>query len=288
MSNPAPAKKYSQLSDEQKAIVTSKRADARHTPSEWITMLGEIAAFDRVGDRDRSRAGWGCGTSIILSIICLAVFWKAAIVPIVIAIIFAIRYANLKKVDVPNSLRESLLPLLALLREDMDAGAMLRLTFDLRDGTRKENMLAEESLPPRRYISLKELRYSNAWFSGEGALADGSSVAWEITDLIRIREVTKRSSSGKIKMKKKNRVRRVIDMRVGLRQDEYVWHGGGDAIDSLKVSTKSGDKRTVVKLRRVVEDGSTLHPRFDVRYFIDTLAGAYRRASLAGEEGRKP
>lgn len=284
MSTTRSVKTYDALSAEQKEIIANKRAEAERTPAAWCVMLGELAAFDEVGDAGRKRAGWGCGISILLTIVLLIVFAPLAALTVIATIVFAVMFFRLKKRDIPNSLRESLLPLVVVLREDMESDASLSLRFDLREPTRRENV-KRENKGAGGYPRVEESFYENAWMSGSGALADGTTLEWSVTDGIRERKVTKRNPRGKIKTKTKYKVLRMLEMRVALRTDAYALQPANVPQGALRMATKEGEKRNVVKLRRRMISTGAPFPTFDVRDFIDTLAGAYRRVALVKQEG---
>ncbi len=283
MSAPSTAKSYSQLSPEQKGFVESKRIEATHTPDEWVALLADVASFDQAGDQQRTKVGWGCGTSVILTIICIAVFPPISPLPLVASIALTVLFLRAKKRDVPNQLRESVLPLVALLREDYEPGSPLTLTIDLRPADRKENEQSSRDMPGSGFPKVSETTYLNGWLAGKGTLADGTTLEWEIADDIRERKVTKRNPRGKIKVKRKYKVRRAIEMRLGMRNDSYQWNPVGQPQGTLRMKHKEGEKRNVVKVRRQSVLTGTQNPSLDVRDVIDTLAGAYRRVNLVQE-----
>lgn len=279
------AKSYGQLNAEQHAIIADKRFDAAHTPAEWIELLGDLADYDTVGDAQRSKVGWGCGLSIVATIVMLVVFAPLAPVPFLAAVTFMVLFTRMRKHDVPNSLRESVLPLVALLREDIDPASQLHLAVDLRPPERDENKRSSRDLTTHSYPKVSEALFECGWIAGDATLADGTTVDFTVRDLIRVRTVTKRNPRGKIKVKKKYKVRRMVEMRVALRNDQYAFQAVGATERGLRVGHKESGKRSVVKVRRMMVLPGSPQPQLDVRHVIDTLAAAYRRVALLPEEG---
>jgi hypothetical protein len=277
---------YRALTSEQVALLGSKRIDGSRTPREWVAFLAGIAAYDSTADGLRKAAGWGIAIGAILSILIMAFeLYIVALVFFLATILSAILFMRLRRDDLPNNMRHCVLPLVALLREEMEPDAQLELRVDLTGGLRSEKQVGQpKQLPPGKYIKGEEKLYRDGWFEGEGTFADGSSVSWSVIDVIRQREITKRSRSNKIKTKKKFKVRRMLVVRVGLRQESYALADrqvtGGRGHDRLAI--KEGAKRNVMKLRRIVTE---MHPNatLDPKHIFDLLAAAYRRVTLNEE-----
>jgi len=118
--------------------------------------------------------------------------------------------------------------------------------------------------------------------SGATRLLDGSVLAWGVVDHIRQRAITKKNLRGKIKRKTKYKVKRCIGVRLSVRQDIYTpTPAVHPTPDSL--SLRSGDKRHVIKARRVITT-NTLGAGPQVRDVLDLIAQAYKRVvPLRGE-----
>jgi len=174
--------------------------------------------------------------------------------------------------------------LLAVLQADMRPGEPLRLRLDLRGNTVKAKQ--REERPPvggkRVYPQLAETRYVDPWLAGETRLIDGSLLAWGVVDHIRQRTVTRRKSRGRIKRKTKYKVKRCIDVRLGVRQDLYTpTPATRPTSDHLRL--RSGGKRHVIKARRVIST-ETLETGPQVRDILDLIAQAYQHvAPLRGK-----
>jgi len=275
---------YSSLTGEQKSILKEKTIDGSRTVAEWIALLGGVARYD--GAADPLRQGVGCLSAIGFLLAFIAGVATGSFVLFIVVVVatvpFLILYGSLRRSDISNLLREFVLPLLALMREDMSAEAPLHLKLDLGKGMTDAKRTDQKPLPGPRTIV--QSSYRNGWMEGDGTLTDGSTLAWSIVDLIRERKVTRRNPRGKTKTKVKYKVRRMIDMRIGLRRDDYLLagtapKGGGNE----RIDVKSGEKRNVLRVRRVVESADP-DAILDLDDFIGPLAAAYRRVALNNAE----
>src|SRR5687768_760100 len=114
---------YGSLEAEQKEIIEKKSIEGTHTVDEWIAILSSLSAFDEHGDSLRKVLGWTIALSIVLGFIGTIIAESLIVAGVALLIVVAaiIFYRRFKKLDVPNSVRKFLLPLLRLLREDMES-----------------------------------------------------------------------------------------------------------------------------------------------------------------------
>jgi hypothetical protein len=280
-------KAYGALNSEQKNFLREKRIEATHPPDAWLALIGGAARYDRLGDALRKGIGWTGAIALILAFISLFTGVVIAIVVLLLIAVVAFSFfAMLKRVDLPDSIHDFILPMITLLREDMEPDEPLHLKIDLRDGTRDERKLESRSLPSHGGRSITQTIYNNPWMSGDSTLADGSALSWELSDRIRERKVTRRNPRGKIKTKTKYKVRRLIDVRVGLKRGDYVVEGTMGKSGNNKIAMKPGEKRNVIRVRRALITSDPNAP-LDVKEFIDPIAEAYKKVSLNNEgEGK--
>jgi hypothetical protein len=278
---------YRNLNAEQKKFLREKKIEATYPPDAWIALLSGAVRYDQAGDPLRKAMGWTAGISLVIMFISLVGgALPLSLVFLVIGIAAIVVWVLLRRIDIPDSVRGFLLPTVTLLREDIQPEGMLHMKVDLTGGTQAGKKKESRDLPGRGGASIVQSIYNDPWMMGDSTLADGSALQWEITDNIRERKVTRRNPRGKIKTKFKYRVRRLIDVRVGLRRDDYAVEAGGQAADSrLQMNLKPGEKRNVIRMRKVVES-SSLNSALDVHEFLDPIAAAYSRATLVKTEGK--
>lgn len=277
-------KTYRSLNAEQRRVLKSKHLTANRPIDAVISFLQPIAACDRVGDKMRTRLGCTGGILILLSIVGFIVAANAnedsgrsawvllSTLVAVIAIALVGAWSWTKGIDVSNNLRQFMLPVLSVFREDIDPKRKVQLRLDLGLPTAKQK-LQQKNEPYSRgvYYKIIESFYLDPWASAEMPLTDGSVLKWSIVDHIRERSQTKKNPRGKIKTKVKYTVKTSVDVELTLRSDAYNLAGAeGERV-------KAGGKKKAVRIK-ARHKRQTLDP-IDPVVFIDMVAGIYRRAT---------
>ncbi len=273
---------YNALSPEEKGIIEKKAVDAALPPDAWIASLGALAKYDVAGDSSRKVFGCGGIIAIILGFVGMVILhtWIVFAFFAVIGGVGLYMWAGMRKRDVPNILREFVLPLVAVLREDLNADESLRLKVDMRGGTAQEKKIRTQVLRDSGYPKISESHYVDSWMEGEGSLVDGTVISWDVVDNIRERSVTKRNPRGKIKQKVKYKIKRVITARVGMRKASY----GMASASEAGMLMKSGDKRNVIRLRRQFIL-TQINQNPDIAEILGLITDVYKRATPAQSEG---
>ena len=279
-------KTYKALDSEQKQLIQVKTIEASRTPADWLTFLQKVSEFDRIGDGARSAAGKIGGVFAVLALVFLFApamssfiggifYFSVEAILLFIAIFNGVAYFRLKKNDLPNRLRQFIVPVISVLREDMDANESLNLKMDLRGPTIPEK--EHDELPGEGgYPSVTITNFIDPWFSGTASLADGSALNWQATDYVRRRKIKKRNSRGKIKYKTKYKVQTVIDTRLGLRSESYTPQ---TSTTDSEVVLKAGEKKNQLRVRRGVEstDPNAI-PDFEI--FLSAVTDAYKQVKV--------
>src|SRR5512142_3184503 len=143
-------KAFKALAPEQQAIVRDKRVEGKLSPDEWMQLIAPVAQFDEQSDALRvSKAGF-----------------------------FVRRFA--RKHDVPNGLRSFTLPLLPILREDIDPEVPLELRLDLSGWKQKAKEVGKgEPYKKGIYHKVVDTMYDDAWLVGHARFADGADVQFQ-------------------------------------------------------------------------------------------------------------
>jgi hypothetical protein len=274
---------------DSKQIAREKRVDGAHTPGAWLAGLRPVAEDDRQGDIIR-RLFLGVAIPSFLAAVIGGVITQSLLVAMVFAalgVVFLAAFFVMRRRDLPDNLRRFVIPLLAVLREEMKPDEPLTMRLDLGGGTLIEKQTSQRKLGVG-YPSIKETHYTDAWLSGAARLADDARLAWQITDYIRKREITKRTARGKIKTKAKYKVKTVVEVRLGLPREDYTPHVEAALTDEGdRLALKPGAKRDVIRVRRVVV-ANQLDTRLDPRHVLDLVAGAYKQVALTGAGERTP
>ncbi|RKQ87189.1 hypothetical protein C8N24_5209 [Solirubrobacter pauli] len=240
---------FNALSPEQQDIVRARRFSGARTPDEWLALLGPVAEYDRQADKLRTEGGG----------------------------FFERRYA--RKTDIPNSLRKFALPLLPILREDMEADAPLELWVDLT-GPLQSPKAVRHSEPYKKgaYRKVVDTFYDDPWFQSRTRFADGSQLQFAVIDHVRSTFKEKRNPRGKIKRKTKNKKK--IEMTVTLTVQNRLYAPAGGARDLPKHKLKPSEKHTKVTVGgTLVAANMDQLPRLES--LIELISGAYERVAPA-------
>lgn len=145
---------FFRLDNRQRRMILTRKMDGTQTPEYWLMTLRKLCTFDYYADQVRGSISTLFWWMLISSLIYLflhpfffemtglwflqfylhKIFWFLLYVsPFVLLV-----YLAMKSVDIPNYLREFIVPLIAILHEEMDTTALLELQVDLSIGkTRK-------------------------------------------------------------------------------------------------------------------------------------------------------
>lgn len=220
---------FKALTPEQQQFVQTRRAAATMAARAWLDFLGPIAAADAKHDAVTGLGKLHRGR------------------------------------DVPDELRVCVLPLLFVMREECGPAAQLGLSMDLNGAKVAAKQYGAEVPGPQRpgVIKSAEKQYWDPWLILDCRLGDRSRLHLQVATLLRVREIKKRGSSGKIKWKTKERRRLVVDARVEAKATDLALvaapasYAVGD-----KMKLKPGTSRSRVALRSVTDDpdlDATLH-----------------------------
>ena len=217
---------FKALTSEQQALVKERQIAGKHSPDEWLSLLGPVAAFDEQVDAVRKGGGG---------------FWDR-------------RFA--RKHDVPDGLRTFALPLLPIVREDHDPAVPLELQIDLT-GAEQTSKTASTSAPYKKgnYPAVVDTFYVDPWLKGHARFVDGADIHFSVIDHVRASRKTKRSASGKTKQKTKRKRKIEFAVTVSLPARNYAATSAPPAatVEGIrKASVESESDRTVVKLSRTV------------------------------------
>lgn len=240
---------FNALSPEQQDIVRARRFSGARTPDEWLALLGPVAEYDRQADETRTGGGG----------------------------FFERRYA--RKTDVPNGLRAFAMPLLPILREDMEPGTPLELWVDLT-GPLVSTKSVRHSEPYKRgpYRKVVDTFYDDAWLQARTRFADGSQLQFAVIDHVRSTFKEKKNPRGKIKRKTKNKKK--TELTVTLTVQNRLYAPAGGARDLPKHKLKPSEKHT-----KVTVGGTLVAAHMDalpqLESLIELISGAYERVAPA-------
>jgi hypothetical protein len=116
-----------------------------------------------------------------------------------------------RKWALPPRTLDVLVPLVQILTEDMPPGAPLAVAADLRGRKPAEKKGPRQKIPVRPPVrSATEWWITDPWLWVHAPLRDGSELRLTVVDRIRHRRMTKRSRSGKYKIKTKTKETQLV------------------------------------------------------------------------------
>jgi len=255
---------FNSLDTDKKQMVEEKYIDASLTDKEWISYLSAVSEYDRgIESIIKFNSRIACvfwlltlaGIGGVLGMSSYGHLYKYAIVLSVLSVgfiagivIFTIKKRRGKKMDIPNTLREFIMPLMIVLNEECDPKSPVHLVIDLRNVTGIKDKEVELKKEKGTYGNNLDENYKNPWLKGECGLFDGSKLNWEIIDNIRFIKITRRK-----KDKFKTSVKRMINLSLALKQKNYqTVNQNIEGEGKEKIGVKKGSGKDVFKMRRVI------------------------------------
>ncbi|MBK8595950.1 MAG: hypothetical protein IPN83_10250 [Holophagales bacterium] len=283
-------KAFKSLSPEQKALLETKQVSGEFEPGALIGLLRPIAEYDRLSDKSRTPMGCSTGALFVLSFVFLILIlnevWLVA--PLLLlslggAIFLLVTVLKLGKLDLSNNFRQVAMPLFAVLKEDMEAGATMNVRLDLSAPTAKPKKTGTgKPYKEGAYYKVVDTTFVDPWFGGGTRLADGSLLQWDVTDDVVESARTKKTARGKHKTKTKYRKLSTINVTIALPHKEYAVTNL-PADEGEKVKVRESEKRTTLKLAKKVKSKS-IDPIAPAEIF-DIISEAYKRVRPAAAAG---
>lgn len=149
---------------------------------------------------------------------------------------------SLKDINLDNSIRKTLLPLLEILSEDISPQEKLSLSLNMGHPAAKENKISENELPPGLNRNLVERVYRVQTVHAAIPLLNGARLILDLVKQPASYDRYYRNARGKSKHKKKWKMLTLVTAGVASKTDEFAVDPA--ALDRLAESQK-------VKLKRV-------------------------------------
>ena len=185
------------LSPEARAIIDTKKVSGRRRLREWFKLLKEVAAFDETVDELRARLNKQAIIFLVLTFVFFIISFPVFILgfPLLILIVTPILFVvflvltivsfkkkgGLGKIDLANEFRETLIPFLQIISEDLHPKARIALELDMA-GLADAKKVREEEIPPGRFRKVTETEYRDPWCKLEAPLVARATVCpWPST-----------------------------------------------------------------------------------------------------------
>jgi len=268
---------FQSLDKEQVNFVKLRKIEASYKIKHWIDFFEKISFMDEKGDGERKKWEKWRTASIIVAVLFfifgfanyfLFVFTFIAIIGI---FIFSNFVAKLKSIDVKNQLRLFIFPLLSFLKEEIDQEQKVYLHLDLsqinQEAYLKETIPVKSSALPKILTKIYELN----WIKASMQMVDGTDIEWEITDKVRIRNITKRGSSGKIKYKTKIKTKHTIILTSSFSKSKYTC-----IANPTEISPKSDSSNWVLRQKNKLVS-LALDEVFQLEKLLEPIGNCYRK-----------
>jgi hypothetical protein len=147
----------------------------------------------------------------------------------------------------PPRTAEVVLPLLRILLEDVPDDGFLGVRLDLTGSDAAGKAGPEQSLPVAKPVRKCLQHYEfDPWFSAEAKLNDKSKLDVWIADVVRVRRITKRSTSGKIKTKTKKKISQRLRVQLSVPGDRVVAAPAKGEPAWCRITMERDDRHTVL------------------------------------------
>ena len=242
------------LNAEQARIIQMKEVSLNRPIDELLGILGPVAQWDAAGDSTRKTLGCAGAAALAAGIFGLFLYWPLGLGIIVIGAVLLFVWNRKKTEDISDNLRRCAVPLLVALREDFGSEPV-ELKLDLRPPMSPAKQASTEKVDKVTITT-----FNDAWMYGEGILHDGSRIRWNVNETIVQKKYWKRTSSGKSKLKTKQKKRVEIEADLTLKAKTY------------------GEKQTLHGEAKIKQDGIDPIPCDAI---INVIADLYKQAQPA-------
>ncbi len=178
------------------------------------------------------------------------------------------------KHQVPPRTMEIVVPLVRLMAADVDDDAWLGLTVDLRGPGVPDKQGTARDLPPQPpALKVVEQLARDGWLAVDAQLRHGGRLRLGVVDDVRLRTITKRSASGKRKVKRRQKVTERV--RVRLTPPKGIMPTvPGSTPRWLTVTTKDGKRPSVaVKAAYPID---RMQPAHQLQTILQVIGEAHR------------
>lgn len=253
------------LGPEQIQILETKHIQSSRNAHEWLQLLGPLARYDKQIDefiekfKPKDQTTLGClyyaalgglffflATNELLNLSTGIVLGILVVVP---GIYFYFKFRNpLKRYDLPNYLRNFVLPILYLIREESEPGQAVDLDLNLQSVKHIKERTEDPSLQAQEKTSWtasrKQVFYECDLMDLVTQLADQTLLKLQVSLIIRERQRYK-SKGNKVKLK----VTCLYQMQLLLSKKAYTIASDIKSLPGLHVEYADKGKRHLFKLK---------------------------------------
>lgn len=230
---------FDRLPENGKQVALTKVTQGAMPFNQWIKVLKVLDKLDRECEAGKKSSNKKAALFILPALLGIALYFVhplLVIIPILLVIpgiVFLVRASKFAKYDTDNRLRAFLLPLLAIMKGDVNKKSNVNISINLNK--LKSNEFKTKERPLARIgntIGGRDIFYQQDWLTMSLAFSDGTAIQIRATDLLRVRKMKKRSMSGKTKFKTKKKLKRTFRIAAKFQSDVYQLKEGASAADN--------------------------------------------------------
>jgi hypothetical protein len=266
------------------AAVKSKALSGRMPINRVLYALSALQDFDlsaeKLKTRYRNLSIGSIFAGIMLSVAGSAsnidALMFAAVLPVVLFIVFIIFYLNYRSLDLSNEFRQYLIPILNFLKDDIRSGAPVQIHVELAPiEDKKYETRVGEKYAEGQYYHCVDHFFQRRLIMFSCRLADGNGFALSVVQR-HVKSVRrKKTARGKIKFKNKYRGRFVVTAALTLDGDRFTCTEPQSSAD-VRYFVKKGKKGQIFGLKYVEKfKGEVVIPNPHVT--LKRLVGIYGR-----------
>ena len=224
-----------------KEVVKTKSIEGKGRVADWFDILDTLASFDSMTDQRHSKTkgkatlfgvlaviagivtGVAAGNNALQGAVLIAVLVAVGVI-VCLATFFIVKTVMLGRIDLANDFRETLVPFLRVIEEDIEPKGKLSLELDLSAPDSKAKLVEKRKLPPGRFIKLTETIYVDPWCKAVIPLTAGNQITLTIEKRPSCFQRTYRNARGnKIKTKVKWKLLTTVTMTLSPNPDDFQW-----------------------------------------------------------------
>lgn len=208
-------------------VLQEKQFSGSYEPGKLIKLLKKISIYD---EKIENLARKYSGISIwfyIAAVICLLILifvpfsslspaqvggFIILFALIASAIYFQVKKNKFKRMDIGDDVRKFLFPFVAIIKDDLLPGSNINVTVDGRSPIEDAFYVGNAVKSARRNASYKN--YRQCWLQAEFTLVDNTQLLLTSEKFISKITITKRSSSGKTKYKRKTKALEIFNVKI--------------------------------------------------------------------------
>lgn len=274
---------YTTFNLEQRLFVYTKHFEGRYKLKKWVRMCRDLAIMDRHSDASREKVNkfrWISGATCVgLLIVAVALYfyfpdlWWLFLFPAVAFVPFLLillRSFKLEEIDIPNSFRLFVVPLLIVLLEEAGKNTKCKIRLNLTNVIEPENIVKNN----RKNYFQGETIYEHDWMHASLNLRDQVNLHWNIFDRVYVKH-SEQENKHISYMKLNHIIHLTMTFPIShykLKSEDIPekWYESGDKL-VIKLRGKSSSKSKISTHTPVIDDNKTI----GVDDFLSVVAQGY-------------